>query len=146
MSVYLHDKEEFARVAQTIRFDQNLREVFFTVKDSAFRRNLGLNPDPEPHDIYAFVERLYIANRLAYSYQYGDDDPITIPRLKKKDFAGMPYRAKEFIEVLGSIRYNLYTNNGRCFLGQEDMERVDRLLNTARRLYIAQLEEELGRR
>jgi len=146
MSVRLHDKEEFIRVAQTIRSDHNLREFFFTIEDFAFRRSFGLNPDPKPYDIYAFVERLYIANRLAYSYQYGDDDPITIPRLKKEDFAGMPYRAKEFIEILNSIRYNLYTNNGQCFLGQEDMERIDRLLDTARWLYIAQLEEELGRR
>jgi len=146
MSVRLYDKGEFARVAQTIRFDQSLREVFFTLRESGFRQNLGLNPDPEPYEIYGFAERLYVANYLAYEFQYGENDPIVIPRMKEKDFAGMPYKIGDFISVLEGILYNVFTNNGNSFLGQEDMERVDRLLNTARRLYIEQLEEELGRR
>ncbi|HDH99837.1 MAG TPA: hypothetical protein ENF74_02470 [Firmicutes bacterium] len=143
MSVRLYDKGEFARVAQTIQNVPELKAAFLSSKERLMATLYGTS---EGKAIYCFVERLYIANRLAYEYQYGNNETITIPRMKETEFVAFPYTIKEFIEVLSSIRYNLYTNNDRCFLGQEDMERVDRLLNTARRLYIEQLEEELGRR
>ncbi len=146
MSVSLIDKGEFARVAQTIKFNPDLLSSFPSLQERMTSAALKTPVAISEENIYAFAERLYIANRLAYEYQYGDNETITIPRLTRRDMSGMMYTLKEFINTLRLIRYNLYTNNGRCFLGQEDMERIDRLLNTAQRKYIEQLEEELERR
>ena len=40
-----------------------------------------------------------------------------------------PLSLRNLWSELRSIRYNLNTNNGRIFLGGEDEERLDRLIN-----------------
>jgi hypothetical protein len=37
-----------------------------------------------------------------------------------------------FLKQLREIRYNLYTNAGNCFLGEEDMEKLDRVIDYIR--------------
>lgn len=132
MSVVAIDIEEFADVAETIRTDQELRSVFKSFRERYLETKLYDQTGTTEGDIHAFVDRLYIANRLAFQYQYHDDDKIVIPRLKEKQLDGDITDYKKLLRLLRGIRYNLATNNGRVFLGQEDCGRLERLIDTCK--------------
>lgn len=130
MSVMTIDLKEFAGVASTILYVPEYHDLFYSLRERAFH-NEAFKPTSEQTkiSILAFVERLYIANNLAFSIQYPDSDTITIERLTEKDLQGALMHDHQFLETLESIHYNLYTNEGRCFLGREDEERLERYIN-----------------
>ena len=76
----------------------------------------------------SWVDRLNIANQLAVDYQYSKRNSMTITRLEDVG-SQIPLSLRNLWSELRSIRYNLNTNNGRIFLGGEDEERLDRLIN-----------------
>ena len=127
MSVALISVEEFADLAISIKYNEELSKTFFSWRERFF--NLLYSKEngnvPNENEILCFVERLYLANRMAYYYQYADeceDGVIQIRRLEEHELHG------KLLSLLRSIHYNLYTNAGRCFLGREDMERLERLM------------------
>lgn len=145
MSVALISVEEFADLATSIKYNEELSKTFFSWRERFFnllysRENGNI---PTENEILCFVERLYLANRMAYYYQYGDeceDGVIHIRRLEEYELHGKLLPFREILFLLRSIHYNLYTNAGRCFLGREDMERLERLINACKEALIYNME------
>jgi hypothetical protein len=121
--------KEFADVAASMRYTSDYREHFRNDHERLFAEMYKQTEDDLDHAILAFVERLYISNAVAFAVQYGEK-PITIERLEEKDLEGSLLGKMQFWKTLRSIRYNLYTNAGRAFTSSEDMEKLDRFINT----------------
>ncbi len=74
------------------------------------------------------VDRLYIANQLAYDYSY-DIPKIEIRRLEQKDIDAAPViKGVKLLSELKSLRYNLYSNGGHSFVSKKDAEKLDILI------------------
>jgi len=134
MSVKKFSVAEFADIATTIK-NSPLRKYFYTAEEEGLMARLNHYPPLETQrdkDILCWVERLHIANALAYHYQYSDTDTIIIKRLNEKDLEGKLLPEKELYQQLRSLRYNLYTNNGRVFLGGNDLARLTRFIDILR--------------
>lgn len=127
MSVIKFSVAEFADIASTMRYDSVLRDRFLSLKEVGKLSKLKAYPPTEQQldkAILCWVERLYIANALAFEYQYGNSDPITIKRLTEKDLDGQLLSRGKIFEQLRSLRYNLYTNSGRSFIGEDDLAKL----------------------
>ena len=137
MSVATLGTDEFADAATTIWYSEELKRVFLS-----FRERYIELACTDRHatcvtrtDVLSFVERLYLANRMAAAYQYPDmcpDGVVVIERLSEQDLEGSVLPPGKLLAALRDIHYNLYTNSGRCFLGSEDMERLERLMTACR--------------
>jgi hypothetical protein len=148
MSVIRFSRITLLRIAASITNSTELRDIFYSWKEKLERQvfNTEKNYEDEQEiDIYRFVNRLSIANQAAYIYQYPDEDKkITLLDIKDKSELrpyNYPELLKEFnypelLKELKSLRYNLYTNSGRVFLGEEDMQRLDRLIEKVQSLII----------
>jgi hypothetical protein len=131
LSVIKFSVEEFADIASTIKYDTVLRDHFYSLKEIGELARLKMYPPTEAQldkAIFCWVERLYIANALAFDYQYGDLDPITIKRLTEKDLEGQLLSRREIFEKLRGLRYTVFTNAGRTFLGEDDMAKLSALI------------------
>ena len=131
MSVIKFSVGEFADIASTIRYDPVLRNHFYSLKEVGELVRLRMYPSSEAQldkAVLCWVERLYIANALAFEYQYGDSDTIVIKRLTEKDLEGQLLSRREILEKLRGLRYNLFTNAGRTFLGEDDMAKLSALI------------------
>jgi hypothetical protein len=141
MSVIRFGDLAISRLGATIAQTDGLRDVFFNREERLENKFLYRDViEDEYHyltdSIYAFVDRAWIANQCACIYQYEDSDR-TISRLQYVE--APPYSLSDFIEQASSLRYNLYTNNGRVFLGQADLDRLDRLIDAAKDLLLDRL-------
>jgi len=112
---------------------------FYSFREQAFHNQMG-KPTMEgtEHAIKAFVERLYLANQLAFITMYGKAKEETIVRLEEHELDGGLLGSKSFLRTLESIHYNLYTNAGRIFLGREDEERLERYIRYLRSKLLAE--------
>jgi hypothetical protein len=137
MSVIKFNLEVFAAIASTIKYFGNIRDHFLSLKEIGVLAQLKAYPLSEEalnRKILCWVERLYIANSLAFDYNCnsGAQEKIEVPRLSAKSLEGHLLGARGFLKQLRGIRYNLYTNAGHCFLGEEDMEKLERLIDYIR--------------
>jgi len=137
MSVIRFKPETLLRLGATIESSEKMRERFFDHTEN-LKRQLYANiiKDQQRYlsaGIVSFLDRLYIANQCAYIYEYEDADR-TISRLVVTRV--LPYSLSDFIKEAESLRYNLYTNSGRVFLGEEDLDRLDRMIDAAKDLII----------
>ena len=136
MSVARIDTKKFAQVAYTIlcggRDASNLKDVFYSwsekYEQQAFGEVIKDQDDYDKRAVLSWADRLNIANQLAVDYEYSKQNSMTITRLE--DIGSQaPLSLQKLWSELRHIRYNLNTNNGRIFLGGEDEERLDRLIN-----------------
>ena len=136
MSVARIDPTKFLQVAHTILYGgrdaSNLKDVFYSwsekYEQQAFSEVIKDQDDHDKSAVLSWVDRLNIANQLAVKYQYSKENSMTITRLE--DIGSQaPLSLQKLWSELRHIRYNLNTNNGRIFLGGEDEERLDRLIN-----------------
>ena len=136
MSVARIDSKKFAQVAYTILFGgrdaSNLKDVFYSWSEKyeqrAFVEVIKDQDDYDKRAVLSWADRLNIANQLAVDYEYSKQNSMTITRLE--DIGSQaPLSLQKLWSELRHIRYNLNTNNGRIFLGGEDEERLDRLIN-----------------
>lgn len=127
----------FANIATTIINDARLNQKFLSHADIGYLALLKAWPISQEdleNKVHCWVERLYIANALAYQYNYSREFPeLKIPRLEEKDLNGslIPTN-KELLKQLESLKYNLFTNAGNCFLSEEDMDKLDRMTSLIR--------------
>lgn len=131
MSVIKFSVAEFADIASTIKYDPVLHDRFLSLEEVGELARLKMYPPTESQldkAIFCWVERLYVANALAFEYQYGDSEQITIKRLTEKDLEGQLLSYEQILKQLRSLRYNLYTNAGRSFLGADDMAKLSALI------------------
>jgi hypothetical protein len=136
MSVARIDPVKFLQVAHTILYGErdatNLKDVFYSwsekYEQQVFREVIKDQDDHDKSAVLSWVDRLNIANQLAVEYQYSKENSMSIKRLEDVH-SQMPLSMRSLWSELRHIRYNLNTNNGRIFLGGEDEERLDRLIN-----------------
>lgn len=129
MSVIKLILQELANIASTIRYSPDLRDRFYDWKERYLHVQFKSTEADLDRAILCWVERLYIANSLAYALQYPEGDTITIPRLKEKDLEGSLISNQQLYILLRSLRYNLFTNSGRSFCSQDDMEKLTGYIN-----------------
>ena len=129
MSVRMFSKKEIGRIGRTILAMPRIKETIITPQERVYMDNMGCcDIDRE---VKLFCRRLYVANQVAYYYQYPDEiDNFILELMDDEDFkdVGVLMSARELALELMNLKYNLYTNNGRCFLGREDMERLERAI------------------
>jgi hypothetical protein len=136
MSVARIDPKKFVEVAYTIlhggRDASNLKDEFYSwsekYEQQAFSEVIKDQDDYDKKAVLSWVDRLNIANQLAVEYQYSKENSMMITRLEDVSLQ-TPLSLHSLWSELRHIRYNLNTNNGRIFLGGEDEERLDRLIN-----------------
>lgn len=134
MSVVEIEKDEIVELARAINnlSKEPLFESYFFSENELLRRSaLGIRT-PLAEEIEEFFNRCFIANQLAFHYQYSkqDEKAFQIERISSADFKMLKrghLNLTQIRERLGSLRYNLYTNAGRCFLCREDIERLESL-------------------
>src|SRR5487761_634117 len=150
MSVARIDPVKFLQVAHTILYGgrdaTNLKDVFYSwsekYEQQVFREVIKDQDDHDKSAVLSWVDRLNIANQLAVEYQYSNENSMTIMRLEDVH-SHMTLSMRSLWSELRHIQYNLSTNNGRIFLGGEDEERLDRLINhIANSLCFSELEDE----
>ena len=137
MSVMKFSVKTFADVTTSVLHNDDLRRKFLLDEEIGELALLNLYPiDDSELDkkILCFVERLYIANTLAFDYQYSEMEEITIKRLERNDLDGSLIINTVLLLNLRSIKYNLYTNNGHCFTSEKDIKRLDRFIETLENL------------
>lgn len=144
MSVIQIDPTEFGRIASMLLRSQYADDFSWCVFDTQESMEIHtLLTHLESHEtvhqfeeakntmIFTWVDRLYLANQIAAAITYVKEREFTLQHL----YIGMldlsnPYPTlPEFYEQLRSIRYNIYTNNGRCMFGHDDMTRLDDLID-----------------
>lgn len=126
MSVMELKIEDFANIATTLTINDRFTGIFREMLDS----KVGITEKDINDRISCFVERCYIANRLAFQIQYNESNKIEIKRLEKEDLNGRVLTEKELFRVLDSLSYNVFTNAGRSFLSKGDLEKINRIIET----------------
>ena len=137
MSVARIDTVKFLQVAHTILYGgrdaSNFKDVFYSwsekYEQQAFSEVIKDQDDHDKSAVLSWVDRLNIANQLAVEYQYSKENSMTLTRLEDVGSQTPLLSLNNLWSELRNIRYNLNTNNARIFLGGEDEERLDRLIN-----------------
>ena len=142
MSVVLFSIEEISRIANTVIYTKELKELF---KYKLKQKYCGIVNKLKDRDLiseikYYFI-RLHIANQVAYSINYIDGrDNFIVEVMEIKNLGVFPIET--LLKELKSLRYNLYTNNGNCFAGEEDMELLDELIETTKDIILENMLKE----
>lgn len=111
MSVSLLTKEEINRTYETLIANEEIKQ-FVTGFIHYKERNKFLKESPEN-----FIGRAlwygHVANITAYNLQYQENEPIDF----KDETEYKPYEdLQEAINILGSLDYNIDTNDGNYFI------------------------------
>ena len=143
MSVLILKPNEYLGIAESFKHGE-LRDYFFSSLEKmeaeywVEHAKISLW-DFTDNAISTWVDRLYIANQLAFFYSY--DKSIQLERLKESDW-GLPLTSRVLLEKLASVRYNVITNGGNCFVSEKDMDRLERLIEIVKDIRMRELEEE----
>lgn len=138
MSVICFSSEEIGHIAESVQFKnrqygrQGQYWKFLTFHDELEAKHCNPKVDMceyADHKIACWMDRLYIANQIAFLYTYNSEKDMKIDRLDEKHIVGLPLPGKQLLEKLSSLRYNLQSNSGHSFVSQEDAERLERLIN-----------------
>ena len=144
MSVMDIEPTIFGKIAATLLVSYNANQyahcVFDYHEETAFR-SLWMNTEPAAFEqrfrqtkermILAWVNRLYLANQIAVALNYDNGEAFTLHNLPDGVQNAFPDTAKELYENLNQIKYNIYTNAGRCMFSHNDMQRLDNLISRA---------------
>ena len=153
MSVMCIDKEVLAEIVATLENDLQFAKKIIPVDELNEAHKFG-EAHKITQYIECLFDRLHISNQLAFKYQYNEltkaglieqglSDPkkdsrhtiekLDFSRLEKSDIEWytkdnentMSFEIME--KYLGSLMYNLFTNNGRSFVSKEDLKAVETL-------------------
>ena len=112
----------------------NARYHFAVIDRAAIPDILKASVDDQRDHIWAWANRVYIANQCAYILTYahrGDCDRNIdfISDAAQCHHGGqLIQNPGRFYRMLQSIQYNLVSNGGQCMLCREDMERLENLI------------------
>jgi hypothetical protein len=139
MSVILYTKEEFGSLAYHLTHtNQDLRDLALPYHEKLKLQRFKLRPGDEDRNIICWVDRLYVANQLAFhqTYSWGEGR-FEITPLDEEDINpnSIHWDYRKLYDFLNSLHYNLFSNGGRSFISTEDMARLDGLIGgVARRI------------
>jgi len=138
MSVILYEKEKFGSLANHLTLTTELREMSLPYDEKMRLKQYKGTFDDECANIICWVDRLYIANQLAYHTTYtSHENKFEVELLDDPDIKnnGCNWDNKKLYSFLNSLHYNLISNGGRSFISEEDMNRLDALISiTARKI------------
>ena len=123
--------------------DKELGGIYSNLTDIMMRVDsiMGISAD----ELMRFMVRVGLCNRLAYRYNYHQEDSkeivLNIPDIEVLDNSNIPI--KKLIERLELLEYNCVTNSGRCFLDNKDKKLFERLIDSVRFRYIELLEKKV---
>ena len=80
--------------------------------------------------VFHLFDRLFMGNQIAFYYTYGKGDFGPFTRLQDDDFERVEMSDMELLKNLQLLDYNLYSNSGHCFVGQEDTDKLKSLIET----------------
>ena len=133
MSVMVINPETYGRIAKMLvspgRVYEDLSRAVYTYRDQLISRGQFGGKDDEDTKmrfIVSWMERVYVANQMAFIYNYRDEEQ-TISFLEESHLKFQPMGMKALYEELEGIEYNLYTGAGRMFISEEDMTRLQNL-------------------
>ena len=117
MSVILYEYKEFEGVYDEL---VNIPKLENIVMNNTYVKKYNSNPMPlsMKYKFEGVLGRLlwymYVANRVAYSLQYQENEDIFTP-----EETAEKYTIEEAKQKFGSFMYNIYTNNGTVFLSKD---------------------------
>lgn len=109
------------------------------------------------NDIGCFLDRLYLANQLVYFYMYSHHEEEKNMRFERLDIEEKDYfdfipekwidnrklYNRWIFEKIASLRFNLRSNGGNCFVQQSDMDIIDALYEYTKQREEYKTEEEI---
>ena len=141
MSVRLFSQQEIVNLAAELKARTYVKEII--VYSSAYQKSRLLTMQfkkesflRSPEQIEETIDRLiwycFQANQLAYALQYPDAKNGTqIADWKDEIKPDIPTsKTIDIMHEASNLRYNLYTNNGNCFLGRDWHDLLDRVIET----------------
>lgn len=140
MSVILYEKEKFGSLAYHLTHtNQDLRDLALPYHEKLELQRFKTDQKGEDLNIICWVDRLYIANQLAFHQTYTRTNKFEIETLDDKDITpqGLNWDTKKLYDWLNSVNYNIYSNGGRSFLSRDDHERLKGLISGLARRIIA---------
>ena len=139
VSVFTFTRKQMGRIGESILYHRIMgsnvaRDLVLNEYEKYMRLKLSGSDAVTEKDVYCFVDRLWIANQMAFAYTYerGDEGkPVVheIERLSEEDFSCLPLGSDKFLSELNSLKYNTISNGGNTFLGVSDQEKLDQIIN-----------------
>lgn len=146
MSVIRFSKEEVALIAKSLQmlddpFDLGIK-IDHEVIDVCYDGNKA---DFVENRLFRFVQRLFIANQVAYMLQYRHNHAISseLEILESDDlkFGNRKLMSvDELLKELNSIYYNVFTNDGNYVLSKPDEEMLESIIGSLKDKKIEKLE------
>lgn len=110
MSVSLFSELEISKLYNTLSADKNTQE--FVSETKFFKKRNKFGSESAEDFIGRAVWYGYIANITAYNVQYKENNQINFNMESSKKFKNF----QDAIQLLGSLLYNVSTNDGNIFL------------------------------
>ena len=138
MSVIRFDSEEFADILRSLKwltfgYDNSIDPVIPLdhsewCEAEALEQRLG-EKRAFNKEIYLqnklvwWIQRVSASNQMAYIWQYAHNDSVSkeIEKLDMESLNGKQLPTYKLYSLLRSLRYNLYTNGGNCFIQEKDL-------------------------
>jgi len=121
--------------------DKELSRIYNNLADIVTRVDSIM--DISADALMQFMVRVGLCNRLAYEYNYHQNDSekivLEIPKLEVSECSKVSL--KKLIERLGLLEYNCVTNSGRSFLDSKDKKLFEELGHNLKLRYIEFLEK-----
>jgi hypothetical protein len=141
MSVRLFTQQEIVNLASELKARGYVKDMIIYSRAYQKDRLLTMQFKKEsflrsPEQVGETIDRLlwycFQANQLAYALQYPDaKDETQIADWKDEIKPDIPTRKTlDVLHEISNLRYNLYTNNGNCFLGRDWHDLLDRTIET----------------
>ena len=141
MSVRLFTQQEIVNLASELKSRTYVKDLILYSRAYQQDRLLTMQFKKEsflrsPEQVEETIDRLlwycFQANQLAYALQYPDaKDEVQIADWIDEIKPDLPTRKTiDIMHETSNLRYNLYTNNGNCFLGQDWHDLLDRVIET----------------
>lgn len=110
MSVNLFAEQEISKLYNTLSVDKNVQE--FVSELDFFKKRNKFGAESAEDFIGRAVWYGYIANIIAFNVQYRENEQINFNMESDETFENF----QDAIQLLGSLLYNVATNDGNIFL------------------------------
>jgi hypothetical protein len=125
MSVMLYSYEEIAKASLGMQNDPTANEIvkISKVYKKSNAKNVPTFARKSTKDVIGrMMWYMYVANRTAYSLQYGENIDIFTDETDIETDKLEPYDIVEATSKLRGLLYNIYTNDGNYFLADDYVE------------------------
>ena len=144
MSVIRFDSEEIANIYKSLEeftwnYSNQVERIipldymeYFEAKETASRLNESIDYESFIlNKITWWLQRVYASNQMAYIWQYAHNGSVSkeIEKIDMESLNGKKLATYELYAQLRSLRYNLYTNGGNCFIQEKDLTFLNEIIS-----------------